>query len=237
METPTNPGRFTLPFGAVYVLPMVMSSTFLRGRSGTSWRRRVERTLRFLLSPGFLGSPRSPSAFSSACALSISWSMAATAASLPAATASARTSVRSASCPKAARCCAVGSAVSTRGSCSKCQPSRAWCIRSRRAFSAHAGHTADCVAPHGIGMTIVSPVFVSSRLTATGRRQAPRSSAAFSAICSSTGGTIFATGAGVDFASLMRPHHLRWSAERVPGGRSALLAGCRRRSGMRREHG
>jgi len=41
-----NEGRNIVPSGAVYVFPKVPGPTFLLGRPGASWRRRVDRCRR-----------------------------------------------------------------------------------------------------------------------------------------------------------------------------------------------
>ena len=71
----------------------------------------------------------------------------------------------------------LGASRSVTGSASRCQPSRHWAIRSRRAFSAHGLQWSSRVDPQGTGTMSMRPVVVSMRRIASGRMQTPCCSA------------------------------------------------------------
>ena len=103
------------------------------------------------------------------------------------------------------------------GSSVRCQPSRHWCIRSRFALAAQAGHRESRVDPHGIGTAVTVPVARSVTLRSSGRTQTPADSANATAMSVVT----------ITPASEITPHHPRprWHRQGRPGDRGLLPRG------------
>jgi hypothetical protein len=142
--------------------PTVRGSTFCRGRSGTSCRRRVDR-LRFLPasswswspSAGWCGGatrPRKPSALIAPSTSSIAASSSAScstrsAAGMASRNSASRANSRCARSPISAFCSSVAGSGPGLSSSARCHPSLIWTCRSFFAFFAHGAHFVSRVAP------------------------------------------------------------------------------------------
>ncbi len=181
---------------------MVRSLTGRLGRSGVSWRSRVDRVRRAC---GFRSSvplvpvvrvrlPRMPVLASSSSSSPISASR--SAGSSPASAAWPRRTWARARRPSQNSCSPSGGGLWVSGSPSRCQPSRRCSARRPCALFAQAGPSRHCsarrpcarfaqagqsvsrVAPHGTRTWVTSPVSRLVRRSWTGRMQPPRLTAA-----------------------------------------------------------
>jgi hypothetical protein len=161
---------------------MVTGATFVRGRSGTSCRRLVDRDFRGL---SRVTEPRTPDWLSCCSTWSFADSMGMTSSPLASALWCARS--RSARVVASSVCRSLGSSGSRIGSWSACQPCRHWALRRLRWRSAHGGHLSSVVAPHGTSTISLEPVSGSIRRNGTGRMHTPCLIATCSTTCVATG--------------------------------------------------
>ena len=219
--------------------------TVLLGRSGVSWRRRVDRCRRTGLPAGSTF-PRTPDLVISSSSSRMSSSKSSV--SWPSSSAWSR------SCWASERSVThhcwssvAGSGVKS-GSSSRCQPSRHCAARKALARSAQAGQTCARVCPHGTRTCVVSPVSRLVRRSWTGRMQAPCSTARSLTTCGASGMVIrsarvvLAAGAA---GSVTRspPQGRRWSRCRpsrtggTPPRLGSVPSSCRIRPVAQTGHG
>jgi hypothetical protein len=179
---------------------MVVGATLRRGRSGTSWRRLVDRVRRRRSEDTALPqAPVSASCRSMSSMVSlIDW------VGSPRSWAWTRAAWRSARITVSSDCSSVGSCASTTGSSSRCHACLHCCIRSSLARSAHGGHLLIEVAPHGTSTIVLWPVSGSIRRSGTGLTHTPCATAIVSTIDAVSAGRIRLIAESVGPASVGR---------------------------------